>query len=353
VIHILRTSLKIICTAIIVLMLGALHVSASEGNGLVVACEGGSLAGAISFLAKNGSETSLYVSTPDGATGCLVTFNQSAAFAPAWSPDGSQVGFILLDGSSPTDQQQWVYTVDARTRSVHQLVKSAEFAWSPDSKQIAFSHEADVWVIPAQGGKARKLTQAHAGAYSPSWSPNGKWITYSQPDGIYVMDAATGANPRNLSSAKGSADQFPVWSPDSQWIAFTTNRDGINEQVYIVNAQTGQLQRVSDGKTQNSNPVWSPDSKQIAYMTAPSRKSAVETRIVIGRIDGSAPRRLTKSNQIEMYPSWSQDGSQIVYEVDMDKRGTHKIFLIDADGSNPRQLVKGSNSEGSPIWHSN
>ncbi len=350
-----RPSLKIICAAVLFIVastLGGLHVSASEGNGLVVACEGGSLTGAISFLAKNGSETGLYISTPDGATSCLVTFNQAAAFSPAWSPDGSQVAFVLLDGSSPTDQQQWIYTVDARTRGVRQLVKSTEFAWSPDSKQIAFSRDADVWVIPAQGGQARKLTQTHAGAYSPSWSPNGKWITYSQPDGIYVMDAATGANPRNLSNAKGSADQYPVWSPDSQWIAFTSNREG-NDQVYIVNAQTAQLQRVSDGKTQNSFPVWSPDSKQIAYMTAPSRKSAVETRIVIGRIDGSAPRRLTKANQIEMYPSWSQDGSQIVYEVDMDKRGTHKIFLIGADGSNARQLVKSGNSEGFPVWHSN
>ena len=124
--------------------------------------------------------------------------------------------------------------------------------------QIAFVSQrdgnAEIYVMDADGGNLRNLTNHPGGDWSPSWSPDGKRIAFvSQRDGnaeIYVMDA-DGGNPQNLTNNPGR-DSSPSWSPDGKRIAFHSDRDNDrdhNIEIYVMDADGQNEQRLTENRT--------------------------------------------------------------------------------------------------------
>src|SRR5262249_57443138 len=67
-------------------------------------------------------------------------------------------------------------------------------AWSPDSKQIAFLSDAEkrgqpqLYILPAAGGPARKLTSVKGFLQSPAFSPDAKSIAVLFTENMTAMD---------------------------------------------------------------------------------------------------------------------------------------------------------------------
>jgi TolB protein len=66
------------------------------------------------------------------------------------------------------------------------------------------------------------------------------------------------------------------------------------------------------------------------------------------RSDGRDLERLTDDRYLAQEPSYSPDGSQIVFESD--RGGSQQIYVMGADGSNPRRLSFGEGSASQPAW---
>ncbi|MGD2152397.1 MAG: hypothetical protein PVG79_03965, partial [Gemmatimonadales bacterium] len=93
--------------------------------------------------------------------------------------------------------------------------------------RVAFMYAGDIWVAPAVGGTAKRLT-AHPGLeLFPKFSPDGRWIAFTgQYDGdeqVYVMPAEGGV-PRQLTYYPARGPMAPRWGYDNQVYGWT--RDG-------------------------------------------------------------------------------------------------------------------------------
>jgi dipeptidyl aminopeptidase/acylaminoacyl peptidase len=204
-----------------------------------------------------------------------LTHERHHAASPHWSPSGDRIAFIAPDA----DKHGQLFVLPMSGGDALQLTKGkdgvSQFAWSPDGQSIAYAvadskpelkgedkfrtafsvgnddftiseavRPTHLWLVPAQGGEAKRLT---SGMWSlPSslppgpptspiaWSKDGKSIlivrqeTPSTGDQllarIQVLDVANGA----IRSLTGDTrlEGYPKVSPDGTSVAYWRNRDG-------------------------------------------------------------------------------------------------------------------------------
>jgi WD40 repeat protein len=165
----------------------------------------------------------------------------------------------------------------------------------------------------------------------------------SERDGnaeIYSMDA-DGSNPQRLTDDP-AYDAWPVWSPDGSQIAFVSRREG-NFEVYVINVDGTNLQRLTNTSSHEDFATWSPDGTQIIF----SRVEGNDGTYIMNA-DGSDERQLTEIVVFE--PAWSPDGARIAFGSDHE--GFRGIYVMDADGSNIQRLSSTRSGENCPEWSS-
>ena len=58
---------------------------------------------------------------------------------------------------------------------------------SPDGKNIVFTYQEDLWIVPAEGGKAYRLTGMQGIETNAVYSPDGKWIAFNGSQDVYYQ----------------------------------------------------------------------------------------------------------------------------------------------------------------------
>jgi dipeptidyl aminopeptidase/acylaminoacyl peptidase len=161
-----------------------------------------------------GSPRELFVAPTDRGGGWSLR-------TPVWSPDGRQIALVLQ-----TTGWDKIYTLAAAGGTPRALTsgdsEDESPAFSPDGKSIAFvsnrehPEERHIWIIGADGGAARRLTDLGPGAEaSPQWSADGSRIYFTrngalEPANLFVAPAAaakgaarslTNIHPKNFEAA--------------------------------------------------------------------------------------------------------------------------------------------------------
>ena len=157
---------------------------------------------------------------------------------------------------------------------------------------------------------------------------------------IYVMDAE-GGNRENLSNHPVD-DADPDWSPDGTKIAFVSNRNDGKYQIYVMDADGTNQIKLTDGLLEKRYPAWSSDGRKIAF--------AVWDMVVrIDVMDADGENRVVLENDASA-PSWSPDGGSIAFISGRD-RGS-EIYVIGADGQGLERVTHdflgGANPSFSP-----
>ena len=142
----------------------------------------------------------------------------------------------------------------------------------------------------------------------------------------------------------------PYFSPDGEKVAFVSDRSG-SPQIYVMNKDGSNQERVSFNKGSYYNPIWSPRGDYIAF----TKKIANQFYIGVIRPDGSGERTLTQGYLVES-PAWAPNGRVIIYTRGEPYRGSNmasKSYLctIDITGNFERTLNLPTDASD-PSWSS-
>lgn len=116
---------------------------------------------------------------------------------------------------------------------------------SPDGKTVVFSFEGDLWKADVQNPQAVRLTAMQGNEILPKISPDGKWVAftafqYGNAD-IFLMPLQ-GGEIRQLTMHE-AGDQLESWSWDSKYVYFASSRSG-NAASYKLGIEGGTPARV-------------------------------------------------------------------------------------------------------------
>jgi len=161
--------------------------------------------------------------------------------------------------------------------------------------------------------------------------------------GLYRIDL-TGATPPPLTQITSHVDDlYATFSPDDKLLLFTSNRMSQRLWTLFVGGSggPGDLRTVLEGQT----PAWGPVGDRIAYKGCDER--ANNCGLWTATSAGTNKRGIVMDPSAG-FPSWSPDGSRLVFMSNRD--GNWEIYLVNADGSGLRRLTQSSSSEGMPTW---
>jgi Tol biopolymer transport system component/imidazolonepropionase-like amidohydrolase len=297
---------------------------------------------------RSGSENLWYIDMEKKDTVQLTKDRDQNFPSAAWTPDGN----YIIASKGRLDVKLWIMHKDAGSGG--QLIetpglKTIDPVVSPDGRYIYYSQRFGPWsynapmpqyqigVYDRENAKSTTIAARYGSAFTPAISKDGRWMVYGSryedKTGLILRDMETGGE-------KWLA--YPVQRDDQESIATMGVLPGMSftpDSKALIASYGGKIYRipvdgtkpaeipftanvtlelgprlefkypVSDSShalvTQIRNAVPSPDGKKLAFTAL--------NRLYMMDYPGGTPKRLTTHDFTEAQPTWSQDGSSIVF----------------------------------------
>ncbi|MGH8064444.1 MAG: S9 family peptidase [Candidatus Entotheonellia bacterium] len=270
---------------------------------------------------------------------------------PRWSPDGTRLAF-LSEREAHAKAQLYVMPAAGGepTRLTNQPNGVMHHVWSPDGTRLAFMARVGGWQEPAHKEERQKSKPVRV-ITTLKYKSNGEGFIYDRRPHLFVV-AADGGEPRQLTDGD-FADADPAWSPDGMHLAFVSSRHEDRDydnasDIWLIPSHGGEPRRLTDTAGPVSSPAFSPDGRIIAYLGHRYRhESGRNKRVFTMPVAGGTPMCLTVvldrtcvpffSN---VAPLWSADGQWITFAAE--DQGDVPIYRVRADGTAaPERIITG------------
>jgi dipeptidyl aminopeptidase/acylaminoacyl peptidase len=273
---------------------------------------------------------------------------------PRWSPDGRRLAFLASRGEqsglwvmSPRERQPR-FVVAVRSTNYHLPYAGESFAWSPDSRRLAYinaTEEAqDNAATSGATGDARAARRDDPRIVDRIQYKSRTSFSDTLRTHVWLTDVDEPA-PRQLTSGP-HYDHALTWNPRGEEIAFLSNHEAdpeaVNNSDIFAVTLDGRTRQLTSTRGCEYEPAWSPDGKWLAY-TATTRdvttidSVAEDTHVWIIDAAGGKARELTaEQDRRARSPRWTADSRRIFFLAN--DRGQTLIYTVAANGGRVRAL---------------
>src|SRR5262245_53257100 len=217
-------------------------------------------------------------------------------------------------------------------------------------------------------------------------SPDGKYVAYTVGETDWKQDAfvtqiwlANTATGKTLQLTRGEKPAGNLqWSPDGQLLAFTSNRIGDKNQIFVIYPDGGEAAQLTKAENRVNNFEWSRDGKSIAFTTSDANQKAdKERKDYLGGFEvvrkeysyshiwtldvaealkepvAGTQRTKGKDFSVGLF-SWSPNGKLIAFSAtinpDLIQTSTNDIYLLNLADNSVKKLVALPGPDNNPRW---
>lgn len=290
---------------------------------------------------------------------------------PVWSPDGGKIIIRSVIEWSQSEGISGIYVMNADGSDLNRIVSVkkmdsrgtwiAEPTWSPRGDKISFILTvpgALLAIINPDGTELKAIATNFSDmdsilSFIPDaewyqndlkWSPDGTKIAFrfskksTGVEHIFVA-GADGSNPEKLySDVQNSGHK---WSHNSKKIIFDMR--GEESNLVIMYIDEGNLKYLSNG-TKYRDYEFSPDDSKIVYIRAMEIEGEEYFELNIINANGTGQKKIIGGSWIEQGPTWSPDGSKVLFQQFEYENNEENInvYTVDKNGENLTLIISGN-----------
>lgn len=262
------------------------------------------------------------------------------SYSPRWSPDNTKIAFVSNNSGSTQIHMHWVGS--GETTIISQLQESpSSLSWSPDGKWLAFTMNVK--------GKSTSIVKSRTKPDGASWAKEPITVTTTryQYDGRGIVEPsyrhvfvvpADGGTARQLTNGNFNHYGSLAWSADSKDIFFSAHRSDDWELIsgesnlYKITVSNKKLEQITSMPGEERSPSISPNGEVIAFYVKERRPLAyTPSRIAVMNLKSGNMQII--SNDLDDDSDnlfWSNDGESIYFAFD--QRGKRTIKKISLSG---------------------
>ncbi|MEE8218580.1 MAG: amidohydrolase, partial [Vicinamibacteria bacterium] len=150
----------------------------------------------------------------------------------------------------------------------------------PDGRRLVFSLLGDLYLLPMEGGDARRITSGPGYDVQPRFSPDGAWIAFASDRGgtenLWICDLE-GKRARAISSEEDAFVNSPAWTPDGRYLVGrkrltdTSSLGTVELWMWHVRGGKGVQLTKKDTQPDAADPTFSPDGRFLYFSARDSR----------------------------------------------------------------------------------